>query len=280
MPLTQFMGRKPYGCGVMSDIMIHTTTYSETRNRVNGPGLCTTEGYSMAHPQSTCSIPDCSSLAARRGLCRAHYYRLRTYGDPLAGGPFRPAGRSLEDRFWSKVDKNGPVVREDLGPCWIFTGRCNSDGYGGFYLDGHTVNANRVAYVLTYGPLDPSLEACHHCDNPPCVRPTHLFPGTQLDNVRDCIAKGRARKATGDANGSRLHRDRMPRGDSHPARLHPERVARGERNGHARLTAEQVEVIRAAVRDGTAQPVELAKAFEVWPSTIWHVIKGRTWKPA
>ena len=110
------------------------------------------------------------------------------------------------DRFWSKVRKDG-------SSCWEWTANKDRKGYGKFGLAGRTVGAHRVAYMLTRGPLlDPKLCVCHHCDNPSCVNPAHLFLGTKSDNAHDMIQKGRnwftsdpGRRATGAA----AHRARL-----------------------------------------------------------------------
>lgn len=89
-------------------------------------------------------------------------------------------------RFWSRVE---------LIPfctCWIWTGARGQSGHGQFFLRKHvSVPAHRFAWSLANGPIPDGLLGCHHCDNPPCVRPSHIFIGTQLENIADCIRKGR-----------------------------------------------------------------------------------------
>jgi hypothetical protein len=92
--------------------------------------------------------------------------------------------KSVEERFWSKVDLSGE--------CWLWKASCWPDGYGQFKIS-HTVNrrAHRVAWELFNGPIPIGLSVLHHCDNILCVNPVHLFLGTQADNVHDCQTKGR-----------------------------------------------------------------------------------------
>ncbi len=80
-------------------------------------------------------------------------------------------------RFWSKVSGGES--------CWEWNGSRNEDGYGIVKRDGKLRKAHRLAYELAWGPIPDGLLIRHRCDNPPCCRPTHLIPGTKLDNARD-----------------------------------------------------------------------------------------------
>jgi hypothetical protein len=102
----------------------------------------------------------------------------------------------------------------------------------------------------------------HHCDNPSCVNPAHLFLGTVADNNRDCIEKGRARWARGDLSASRLHPETRPRGEGSCA---------------AKLTAEQVMAMRDAYAAGTATVADLARRFGVAHRTARYAILGWSW---
>lgn len=89
----------------------------------------------------------------------------------------------VHDRFWSKVDKSGD--------CWLWTGSRSNRGYGRFWLNGTLVQATHYAYESEHEPLADGLIVCHSCDEPSCVRPSHLFAGSHQDNVDDKVAKGR-----------------------------------------------------------------------------------------
>lgn len=149
-------------------------------------------------------------------------------------------------RFWARVDKNGPIIRPELGPCWVWTGATTRDGYGRLWFFDRDSQVHRVSYELHVGPVPPGKLVRHRCDNRPCVRPEHLLPGTIADNNRDTVERGRTH--------------------------------RGERVHSAKLTQEQVFAIRVLFAAGEATRYELARRFNVTHRTICYVIKGRSWK--
>lgn len=83
----------------------------------------------------------------------------------------------------------------ERGPgCWLWKGARQPNGYGRFsaYSKARkTQMAHRWAWILANGPIPDGMRVLHRCDNPPCVNPAHLFLGTDSDNMRDCVAKGR-----------------------------------------------------------------------------------------
>lgn len=97
-------------------------------------------------------------------------------------------------RFWAKVDKSGD--------CWIWTS-ARVGGYGVFTMDGRPLKAHRLAYQWTVGEIPAGMIVCHSCDNPPCVRPDHLWLGTTAENQHDKVRKGR--QAKGDTTGRRRY---------------------------------------------------------------------------
>lgn len=136
-----------------------------------------------------CDVPGCPEPHSGRGWCNRHYQRWLKYGDP----EITRARPDLLDRFWVKVNKNGPVpaYRSDLGPCWIWTGALAS-GYGTFRTPdpvnrrGRLVRAHRFAYELVVGPIPDGLELDHLCRVRACVNPAHGEPVTHAENVRRC----------------------------------------------------------------------------------------------
>lgn len=151
----------------------------------------------------------------------------------------------LATRFWAKVDKNGPVHSVLGTRCWLWTGCCDRTGhkYGRFRIGGRkgkTARAHRVSWFLTYGKW-PEPKALHLCDNPPCVRPDHMFEGDQLANVADCVAKRRT-------------------------------------HGGYKLTEQDVLTIRAHYALGTVSQYKLAQQFGVAKGTIAKITENKVWR--
>lgn len=168
-------------------------------------------------------------------------------------------------RFWSKVDKSTP------DGCWLWTGDLNEKGYG-FFVPAHgtKVYAHRYSYELANGPLPDGLQACHYCDNPPCVRGDHLFAGTQKQNIRDAVRKGRM--AVGDQHGSRKAFLSRPRA----AVVKPSNSkARGGDHGMAKLTADDVREIRRL--SSTVTQSQIADRYGINRSAVSMIATRKRW---
>lgn len=154
--------------------------------------------------------------------------------------------RPIADRFWEKVniDDNG---------CWEWTGYRSPSGYGrigsaGKY--GRGLIASRVSYELHYGPIPPGLHVLHSCDNPPCVRPDHLFLGTDADNVADMFSK-----------------ERQPRRDN-----------QGAKNPRAKLSETEVRELRTRYANGGISMAALAREYGISTGYVHNIISRRTWR--
>ena len=192
-------------------------------------------------------------------------------------------------RFWSKVDKRGP------DECWPWTAGLFDGGYGSFWVGGTSKGSHRVAWEATFGPTD--LHVLHSCDNPPCCNPSHLFTGSNLDNIADKVAKGRQARQKGSTHGmSKLTeaavvaiRDRM----NEPADAvgrdfgidgdYVNAIRRGKAwkhvpgargNIHPRLTEETVRLIRSSSKPQRM----LARELGVSQTAVFFARSGRTWR--
>jgi hypothetical protein len=177
-------------------------------------------------------------------------------------------------RFWSKVNKHSGLYWQGT-ECWLWCGQVDRDGYGLFALShSRPLRAHRFAYALAHGPIPDDLHVCHHCDRPGCVRDEHHFLGTEADNKRDMVVKGR--QASGDRNGARLHPESYRPGDRHWMRQHPERIPRGENHPRATLTEATVRAIRQRAREGE-KPSAIAAALGVQLTAVYDILGGRRW---
>ena len=142
-------------------------------------------------------------------------------------------------RFWRKVEVRG----ED--ECWEWTGGSrNAYGYGQFRLNGRMVKVHRISYELSHGSIPEGMLVCHHCDNPPCANPSHLFLGTDKDNAIDREMKGRGH----DQNG--------------------------EKNNRAKLTDAQVSEIRERYTGKRGEQAALAREYTVSKMHISRILKN------
>ena len=181
------------------------------------------------HKKDNC--PDCgNSKDARANQC--HVCQRASYN----------SRENTANRFWSKTLVRPPKE------CWEWQGYKGTGGYGQVSFNGKRTTAHRVAWELSQGSISDGLVVCHHCDNPACVNPAHLFLGTPADNLGDARQKGRWRA---------------------PA---------GEQQGQAKLTNEQVIAIRRRYGAGDVTQKQLAPFYGITASSVSRIIRREGWK--
>ncbi len=147
--------------------------------------------------------------------------------------------KSIEERFWDKVDKKSD------DECWEWIG-AKSNGYGDFW-NGKRIKAHQYSWILHKGEIPKGMLICHHCDNPACVNPNHLFLGTVRDNLIDMVNKGR-----GNFNY-------------------------GEKYPKHKLNTEDVLLIRKLYRLGASTQIQLAKDFNMSFQQISRIVNNQRW---
>lgn len=194
-------------------------------------------------------IRTCVYCATALHTGRKYCSRACYWSDPACP---RKQRLPLEQRFWMGVQKSDG--------CWLWT-KATSSGYGVLGAGGshekgaRMVYAHRLSWELHNGPIPDGLWVLHHCDNPPCVNPAHLFIGNQGDNMRDMFSKGR----------SWVQRT-------------PERAAKGERNGACKLTEEQVREVLRVRANGPINMAAHARRLGVTPRVVKLILTGEAWR--
>lgn len=146
----------------------------------------------------------------------------------------------LPRSFWSKVQINPG------NSCWEWTGCLNSKGYGCIGLNGKVRLAHRAMLEYLHGEIPPKMVGMHACDNPKCVRPSHLSIGTHQQNMADMRAKGRGKSVVGEQH--------------HNQRVAPSDVIKA-RQMHA-----------AGIKES-----EIAKQLGMTAENVWQIVHRRTW---
>ena len=188
-----------------------------------------------------CAFDGCNKLAATAGYCVGHY-RQHHVGEQLRPLQLQYHGLSEYERFFMRVEKKNP------NECWNWSGsRTNSKWHGQWRNSAGNIElAHRAAWRLMRCDIPREMFVLHRCDNPICVNPSHLFLGTQSENLKDMWAKGRGRP--------------MP---SH-----------GEKHGMSKLTAKSV----LEIRESNLSAKEIASKFGVGTTTIYDIRKRKIWK--
>lgn len=158
---------------------------------------------------------------------------------------------------WTSADLRENTIDSPTG-CWVWCAGLTKPGrpngkhiYGIAHWRGKTRRAHRVSWEVHRGPIPPGLCVLHKCDNPPCINPDHLFLGTQSDNARDMLAKGRG------------------------APPPPNPLLKGEDHPNSIFTEEQIRAMRAL--RGVVRQRELAEKFGTSQSVISNIQRRKRW---
>ncbi len=148
----------------------------------------------------------------------------------------------LEERFKRCI---GP---KNENGCILWNAGGTAAGYGTLHSDDckKTIYAHRYAWERINGPIPEGLDILHSCDNPGCINPDHLTPGTHAQNMADSVSR--------------------------------DRHARGERNGHAKLSDKEILEIRTLYAEGKLFQKEIAAKFGIDQGHVSHIVNGQAWK--
>ena len=181
-----------------------------------------------------CGIGGCGRKHEARGWCKKHYLRWKSHGDPLK------TKRNMEPVTWEYM-LSCSAIDEETG-CIEWQLHTNYYHYGQVHVNGKHEQTHRVSYRLNVGDIHDGVSVCHHCDNPPCINPDHLFLGTQKDNMRDAGNKGR--------------------------------MQRGEKHHNSKLTRKDV----IAIRKNNGTHKQIGKIFCVSGSVISEIKSRKAWR--
>lgn len=144
---------------------------------------------------------------------------------------------TVEDRFLAKTSP------EPNTGCWLWTGAVTRNGYGSVTHQRRSLGAHRLAFALFAAPIPHGMSVLHHCDTPLCVNPSHLWLGSQADNLKDMVRKGRYKSV----------------------------------RGHGRLTEDKVRAIRSRAASGVPQ-CALRREYGVCRSSISQIVNRKSWR--
>lgn len=187
-----------------------------------------------------CKMENCSKSikGGGHGLCPMHYRRYRLYGDPNIVKQHKYYGLTMTERFFKYVNKTDG--------CWLWTGKKHRQGYGEMWVKGKPMLTHRISWLIHHGFLPLTGMVLHHCDNPPCVNPEHLYLGDHRQNMDDMMTRDR----------------------SNPPHLF------GEANPGAKITADIVREIRRSKEP----PRYFVEKYGITRSNVWYIRTYKSWQ--
>ncbi len=163
----------------------------------------------------------------------------------------------------SNIDKRILSRLDTTGYCWLWTGKLDARGRGRVWRNGKIEIHHRAVWSILRGPIPDGAKLCHHCDNPTCANPDHIYVGTQKTNVADMMARGR-HWTTLQPERAREVAYRNGKANTH---------SRGVGNPKAKLDEQQVGVIAKSDKPTRL----LAKQYGVHMTTIQRIRRGAAW---
>lgn len=152
--------------------------------------------------------------------------------------------RTIHDRFYEKIS-----IPDDIDKCWEWIGAINKSGYGNMNINGKTTSSHRISWQINFGEIPKGLYVCHHCDNRKCVNPSHLFLGTNDDNMKDMKMKGRGKG----------------------------KYQFGETNSMSKLTSKEVIEIRELYASGKYTLLKIANKYNISFQHVSDLIHRKRW---
>jgi hypothetical protein len=167
-----------------------------------------------------------------KGMCALHYGRVLKTGNP----------EIIKPTITEILMRNRKI--DDAG-CWLWTGTIGAYGYGVISKKGYERLIHRIAFTLFVGPIPENLFVCHKCDVRNCFNPSHLFLGTRIDNIMDCVSKNRH--------------------------------VRGTRNSASKLSESDIPEILSLCSMGVSKAI-VARKYKVSRMLISRIVRNKNWK--
>lgn len=173
----------------------------------------------------------------------------------------------IKAKLITALEAEGLAKPDPETGCWLWQRTLDNQGRGRIWANGKWCLAHREVWHRAYGPIPKGKLLCHHCDNPQCVNPAHLYVGTHADNMRDMKERGRSFSAKHPERAREIGRKYGRRGGLMNTWV------KGEDNPRSKLSAQQVALIRKDLRPAK----HVAADYGVHRTTIQRIQRGKRW---